>query len=144
MPWTALQTSLRERRWRHVGQAVALVALLVSLIAAARAVPPNLVLAASVLAIAAVIVGWPRPRRRWEIAVTGDGTVVARRPQIIASVDRPDCVFASTWLITLRARCTLIAVWPDSLPRDVYRRLWVTLRWHMNRPDGAAAPGDAQ
>ncbi|HYM48509.1 MAG TPA: hypothetical protein VES91_08505 [Burkholderiaceae bacterium] len=44
--------------------------------------------------------------------------------------------FASPWLISLRRGTMLILIWPDSLPRSIFRQLWVHLRW------GRAVPSD--
>lgn len=91
--------------------------------------------AASVVLLAALgIVFFPRRRRAWQLAIADGGRVVGR-----AADSDPErhlqCLFASTWLITLRVGTDIVPVWPDSLPPDSYRRLWVHLRWtHPGSP----------
>jgi hypothetical protein len=131
LPWVALQPSRRERGWRMSGSAVAAVAAIALTAAAFRS---GFNAAVLLLAIGAGIAAWWLSRLRAlgpaEIGVDDEGTVVLRRPE--SSVIDPvplQCRFAAPWLITLRHGTMLIAVWPDSLPEAVYRRLWVHLRW---------------
>jgi len=77
-------------------------------------------------------VGGPRAQRRstgrTEVAIGQDGALLAR-PQTAESADAARCIFAAPWLITLRRGGMLVAVWPDSLPPDAFRRLHACAGW---------------
>jgi hypothetical protein len=128
LPWTVLQPSARERRWLQVARFGAIVGAGVS-IAALLTSEPRAPWAAGVVLLAALgLVFFPRRRSAWQLAIADDGRVMGRAADN-APERRLQCLFASTWLITLRVGTEVVAVWPDSLPADFYRRLWVHLRW---------------
>ena len=143
VPWSRLQPSSRARRWRWVGLAIALCAV-GALLAAAFASGPFNWIAAS-LAAGSVGVAW--------LALARDGTALLEvgvspfgEPQLRECQGTPiglepkpvRVVFASAWLISFRCGTTLVAIWPDSLPRSTYRQLWVHLRW------GRAVPSNGE
>lgn len=72
---------------------------------------------------------WPRPDERWEVAIDRDGAVLLRDVDSAESGSVLRAVFGAPWLITFKGGTIWLAVWPDSLPADAFRRLWVTTRW---------------
>lgn len=141
LPWTELQPSARERRWLQVARAGALVGAVLATFALLRGSPPNPLAAVVVVLATLGLVLWPRERGPWQVGIADDGSVLARRAH-----NPPErslqCVFVSRWLITLRVGTGLLAVWPDSLPPDAYRRLWVHLRWTHAKPPAPVAGAD--
>jgi hypothetical protein len=131
VPWTALQPSARERRWRLAGQLGGFVALAATFVALSQGGPLNPLLAVALIA-AAVGLSWPRRPVAWQLGIDEGGRILARRPD--ASPERHlQCVFAAPWLVTFRVGRKLVPVWPDALPAESYRRLWVYLRWGLER-----------
>ncbi|MEP6609989.1 MAG: hypothetical protein ABJA83_15140 [Burkholderiaceae bacterium] len=87
-----------------------------------------------------------RETPRFEVGVSRNGAIVLRecaRAELLsltesqpAEVVPARVVFASPWLMTLRSGLLLIPVWPDCLPRSIYRQLWVHLHWGKVAPSG--------
>ena len=152
VPWTALQPSLRARRWRRAGQVIALTACTALFLAALASDPFDrrlLILACGVAAIC----WWAtrqRPPRKLEVGVSMRGEIRLRTwaavplrassephaESLAAEFSPVDISFAAPWLISLRSGTMLVPIWPDCLPPTVYRQLWVHLHW------GRAAPRD--
>ncbi len=135
--WTPLYSSQRERILRLIGCGAALATAVVLLIAAARSDPFAVHLAALALLSTGVGVLMARTPvgRAIEIGVDARGRVTARRtahPEEHAE-DPVRCVFASPWLITLRRDAMWIPIWPDSVPSETFRRIWVHVRWTPDR-----------
>jgi hypothetical protein len=134
LPWTVLQPSARERRWLQVARFGAIAGAGASITALLASEPPAPWAACVVLLAVLGLVLLPRRRSAWQLAIADDGRVVGRAADN-APERRLQCLFASTWLITLRVGTEVVPVWPDSLPTDSYRRLWVHLRWtHAGSP----------
>ncbi|HQR21679.1 MAG TPA: hypothetical protein PKV98_12475 [Burkholderiaceae bacterium] len=143
--WTVLQPSARERRlWLMAAVAAAAVAVLLATVmwSAEPRHPGRLGVAAVASACAAA---WAvrsvrrKPDRHTEVAVGHDGMLHMRRAGT-TEPDRPDaahCVFVAPWLITLRCGAILVAIWPDSLPSDAFRRLHACARWAGTAQAGA-------
>jgi hypothetical protein len=128
LPWTVLQPSARERRWLQVARLGAIAGAGASIAGLLTSEPPAPWAASVVLLAALGLLFFPRRRSAWQLAIADDGRVMGRTADS-APERRLQCLFASTWLITLRVGTEAIPVWPDSLPSDSYRRLWVHLRW---------------
>jgi hypothetical protein len=103
-------------------------------------------LAALLAAVGGHMAGrWP-PREPIEIGVDDSGGVAVRGATgaRVPAEQRGQCVFAAPWLITLKGGTMWVRVWPDSVPGNVFRRLWVYVRWNPGRhsadPAGATAP----
>jgi hypothetical protein len=150
LPWVALQPSERERRWRRAGQAIAGLAAVVLAAAAFRA---SFDFPLLLPAFGAAFFCWLAGRRRStdsiEIAVDDDGAVCFRNAEKTRFDGDPklvlECAFAAPWLITLRHGTMLLPVWPDSVPENVFRRLWVHLRWSRGtRSDRQVPANDAE
>lgn len=132
--WTALRPSARERRWRRAGLAVtfAIMSLLLWATIAGDPRHPELLWAALALAVAILAVAARRADRNAarEICIGRDGVIRLRDPLVPSGpVVALDCVFRAPWLITLAHGTMWLSVWPDSLPSDAFRRLWVCVRW---------------
>jgi hypothetical protein len=147
--WTVLQPSARE--WRLWAVAVAAgVASSMVLIYGALAMDPRhpgrtgtaAALAAAAVAVAAAM------RRSYaqgtrELRIAADGVPWIRaQPSAGRAADESPArpVFVAPWLITLRSDATWVAVWPDSLPPDAFRRLHGCVRWARSEPRSATAP----
>jgi hypothetical protein len=142
LSWTVLQPSARERRlWLAavVATGASACVLAVAVPVADPRHPGHLWSAALVSAAASV---WALVRARpssggsREVKIDADGSIWTR---IQAGASNSECesrcVFAAPWLITLRCGAMLVAVWPDSLPSDAFRRLHACARW-----SGSAGP----
>ena len=136
--WTALQPSTRERRLWTAALAAGVVSASLLLYGALAMDPrhPVRTWTAFALAIGSVALAVLRRRRtaspRRELRIDRDGSAWLRnaRPSGNGAGEQPaQAVFVAPWLITLRAGATLIAVWPDSLPADAFRRLHACVRW---------------
>lgn len=84
-----------------------------------------------------------------EVGVDRAGSLTVRRPADLGSLqEHMQCVFAAPWLITLKRGTMWIPIWPDSVPRKTYRRLWVHVRWSSGRQradlPAATAPGQPE
>jgi hypothetical protein len=104
-------------------------------------------LAALLSAVGGHMAGRRPPRELIEIGVDDDGGMTVRGGATGARVpaeQRARCVFAAPWLITLKGGTMCFRVWPDSVPGNVFRRLWVYVRWNPGRQSadrsGATAP----
>ena len=147
LPWTALQPSVRERRWRRAGQAIAGLA---AIALAAAAFKASFDVPLLLLAVGAAFACWLAGRRRRteaiEIAVDDGGAVCFRNaesPRFDGTQGRVlECAFAAPWLITLRHGTMLLPVWPDSMPEKAFRRLWVYLRWSRGDRSNSQAPAN--
>jgi hypothetical protein len=136
LSWTRLHPSAHERRWRIAGLAGAIaVSVLLAYFAAFREPRrPVVVWTAWAVSVAAVglVAAQFRPQVAREIAIDARGVVHLRAAASLPQVepDRPiRPIFAAPWLITLLQGTMSVAIWPDSLPPDAYRRLWVCVRW---------------
>jgi hypothetical protein len=147
LPWTPLSPSRRERALRRAACALGLVAAATLLAAAFRTQPAEpLPLAAAVLAAAGALVAGRRARPLpFEVGVDARGRLVGRRRRPGAEEQRLQCAFAAPWLITLGCGTMWIPIWPDSVSRNTFRRLWVHIRWSSGRDPvdlpAAAPPG---
>jgi hypothetical protein len=150
LPWTVLRPSVRERRWRRAGQAIAGLA---AIALAAAAFNASFDVPLLLLAVGAAFACWLGGRRRRtetiEIAVDDGGAVCFRNTESPRSDEAQgrvlECAFAAPWLITLRHGTMLLPVWPDSMPEKAFRRLWVYLRWSRGvRSDSQAPANDAE
>ena len=93
---------------------------------------------AALAAVLAVAGGWLAGRRsrgaQIDIGVDNSGCIAARGATVAEeTADRLRCVFAAPWLITLKSGTIWICVWPDSVPGNIFRRLWVHIRWNPGR-----------
>jgi hypothetical protein len=83
-----------------------------------------------------------------EVGIDRWGALAVRRAFDTASEPGVQCVFAAPWLITLKHGTMLIPIWPDSIPGNTYRRLWVHIRWGSGRRpvkrSAAIAPGQPE
>jgi hypothetical protein len=134
--WTVLQPSARERRlWLAAVAATAASAgaLAVAALVADPRHPVQLWSAALVLAVAsawALANSRPSSGRSREVRIDAEGAIWTRaQPGTRDSEFKSRCVFVAPWLITLRCGAMLVAVWPDSLPSDAFRRLHACARW---------------
>jgi hypothetical protein len=77
----------------------------------------------------------PRKLPRLEIGIADDGTALGREASPAgAAPEQPlQCVFAAAWLITLRGGTMWVPVWPDAVPGNTFRRIWVHIRWSSAR-----------
>jgi len=147
LSWTVLQPSALERRWRAAALLVA-GAVCVALVSAAVGSDPRhpKLLFVAIAACLAATLGayfWPRTDERHEVAIDRDGVVLLRpiaSPADAGSALR--AVFGAPWLITFKSGTIWLAIWPDSLPPDAFRRLWVTTRW--SRPTVLPPIADTQ
>jgi hypothetical protein len=138
LPWTVLQPSALERRWRTAALLAASV-ICIALVSAALDSDSRhpMLLSVAIAGCIAVTLGtylWPRTDERREVAIGRDGVVLLR--PIADSADtgsalRP--VFGAPWLITFKGGTIWLAIWPDSLPPDAFSRLWVSTRWSRPR-----------
>jgi hypothetical protein len=147
VPFTPLSPSRREAGLRQAARVAAWVAAALLGFAALQAEPVRwtLLLAAAVAVVGGVAAGRGRPVSRVEVGIDRRGRVVARRA---SGPDEPAghrlrCIFAAPWLITLRQDTMFIPVWPDSVPGNTFRRLWVHIRWSAHR-GGADLPAGPQ
>jgi hypothetical protein len=138
--WTVLQPSARERRLWLAAVAATAASACVLAVAALVADPryPGRVWSGALVSAAACVWALVRARPssggRREVKIDADGSIWTRVQagvfsSISASEHESRCVFAAPWLITLRCGAMLIAVWPDSLPLDAFRRLHACARW---------------
>jgi len=134
--WTVLQPSARERRLWLAAVATTAISAIVLAVAALVADPRHPVRVWSAALVSAAASGWalssarPSSGRSREVKIDADGVIWMRaRPGVPDSEGRARCVFVSPWLITLRCGAMLVAVWPDSLPPDAFRRVAAVARW---------------
>jgi hypothetical protein len=143
VPWTPLQPSRRELRWRRVGAAVAGAGALALGYAALRAATFDPRLAAVAIGASVVAALALRVRRgAFEVGVDVGGRPVVRRlagGTADGQLRRARCLYAAPWLITLGSATNYITIWPDSVPQDTYRRLWVCVRWGTRGAAGDSA-----
>lgn len=146
--WTALRPSAIEQRWRTA--AIMVVTAVCAAVTVAGLVRdprhPALLWAGIVGGVTATLVSirWQRPPQRLEIAIDDEGYVRVRSiGEPAAPAERAlRAVFGAPWLISLSDGTILYTVWPDSLPADAFRRLWVCVRWaRATRNTTAGAPG---
>ncbi|MGE5162274.1 MAG: hypothetical protein ACM3O5_12260 [Betaproteobacteria bacterium] len=146
--WTPLSPSRREQGLRRLAQVLGYSTAAVLLGAAFRdaSVEPVPALGALVASVAGLLAGRRSPAVPLEIGVDDAGGITARRATAAGeSVELPlRCVFAAPWLITLVSGTMSVRVWPDSVPGNIFRRLWVHVRWNPGRRaadrTGATAP----
>jgi hypothetical protein len=105
--------------------------------------------AAALAALLAAAGGWLAGRQAREapidIGVDDSGCIVVRRVTTAPeTTEYLRCVFAAPWLITLTSDTMWVRIWPDSLPGNIFRRLWVHIRWNPGRQSadrtGASEP----
>jgi hypothetical protein len=135
--WTALGPSARHDALRAGALIVAVGCALLLMGAAALADPRSpalMVGAAGVAALAVLLAAWPRRRSAHEVAVDRDGAVRLRPAGGDLSFPA-ECAYVAPWLITLRAGAIWVPIWPDSVPREAFRRLSACVLW-------ARAPAD--
>ena len=149
LPWSVLRPSLRARRMRQVGYAIAGVSSVV-LFSAAFAADPfdanRLLLAFCVAILCLFATRQVQHRKPLEVGVAPNGEIKLRerRSSDAVAIDESEPAesmpirvgFAAPWLISLRSGTMFVAIWPDCLPPPAYRQLWVHLHW------GRAAPRD--
>ena len=137
VPWTPLRPSRRERAVLRIGALLAVATSALLLVGAVRADPfDDLVAAAAFLALlAGAVAGRSRPCTPLEVGVDRSGALTVRRADEAANLTEHglQCVFAAPWLITLKGGTIWIPIWPDSVPGNTYRRLWVHIRWGSGR-----------
>jgi hypothetical protein len=153
--WTVLQPSARERRLWLAAVVATTVSACVLAVAALVADPrhPERVWSAALISTAAS--GWalvrarPSSGRSREVKIDADGSIWTRTQDGLRDSDSdPECearcVFAAPWLITLRCGAMLVAVWPDSLPSEAFRRLHACARWSgsTDKAKPTAEPGN--
>jgi hypothetical protein len=146
--WTPLSSSRREQGLRRVAQALgwSTAAALLGAAVGNGSVEPVPALAALLAVVGGCLAGRRPPPEPIEIGVDDSGGMVVRSAAGAGDPDvqRAHCVFAAPWLLTLRSGTMRIRVWPDSLPGNVFRRLWVYVRWNPGRQpvdrSGATAP----
>jgi hypothetical protein len=147
VPWTPLTPSRRERAVRRAGVFLAVATSVTLAVAAARAdaFDAFLTAAAALALLAGAVAGRPRPPAPLEVGVDRSGALAVRRADDAESVPEHglQCVFAAPWLITLRRGTIWIPIWPDSVPGNSYRRLWVHIRWRSGRPPADLPAGIA-
>jgi hypothetical protein len=146
--WTPLSPSRREQGLRRVAQVLGGSAAAALLGAAWRdaSIDPFAALAALLAAAAGLLAARRGSADAIEIGIDDSGGVAARPSG--AAEESPHlqlrCVFAAPWLITFRSGTMWVRVWPDSVPGNIFRRLWVHVRWNPGRqPEdrtGATAP----
>ena len=137
VPWTPLTPSRRERGVRRIGVCLAVAASAAMPAAAAGVEPvhPFLAITALLALLASALAARSSPTGPIEVGVDRSGALTIRRG---AAFDNRleqglQCVFAAPWLITLKCGTMLIPIWPDSVPENTYRRLWVHIRWGSGR-----------
>jgi hypothetical protein len=132
VPWTPLTPSRRERAVRRIGVALGLATSSALLVAASRSEPldPFLGVAALLALLGSVLAGRAAPTGSpIEVAIDQSGVLAVRRVVDTGSEPGVQCVFHAPWLITLKRGTMLIPIWPDAVPGNTYRRLWVHVRW---------------
>ena len=145
VPWTPLTPSRRERVVRRIGAALGWATSAALLLAAARQEPFEPFL--GIAALLALLAGGLASRRAStgpiEVGVDRSGALTARRGTAPDGAPEPGlrCVFAAPWLITLKRGTMCISIWPDSVPGNTYRRLWVHIRWSSGRQPGDLPAG---
>lgn len=142
--WTALRPSARERRWRRgaLGAAFGVVGLLLWATIAGDPRHPELLWTALALAVVMFAVATRRADQdvAREICIGRDGVILLRDATIPGGpVVSLGCVFRAPWLITLVHGTMWMPVWPDTLPADEFRRLWVCVRWGRSKGKASAA-----
>jgi hypothetical protein len=146
--WTPLSPSRREQGLRRVARVLGGLAAAALLGAAVReaSIEPAAALAALLAAAAGLLAGRPGCAPAIEIGIDDSGGIAVRRAAdpVDSAELRWRCVFAAPWLITLRSGTMWVRVWPDAVPGNIFRRLWVYVRWNPGRRPadrtGATAP----
>ena len=150
VPWTPLAPSRRERAVRRIGVWLVFSASAALLAAAARAEPfdPVLALGALLGFLAGALAGRSSTGAPVEVGVDHSGALTVRRATVLDNgpEHRLQCIFAAPWLITLKSGTMWVPIWPDSVPGNTYRRLWVHIRWSSGRkPDlSTGMPGQPE
>jgi hypothetical protein len=148
--WTPLSPSRREQGLRRVAQALgwSTAALLFGAAVRDGSIEPVPALAALLAAVGGLLAGHQPPRERIEVGIDDSGCMAVRRVVVGAGdspEQRPQCIFAAPWLITLKSGTMWVRIWPDSVPGNIFRRLWVHMHWNPSREPadrtGATAPG---
>jgi hypothetical protein len=126
--WTPLSPSRREQGLRRVARVL-------GGLAAAASIEPVAALAALLAAAAGLLAGRPGRAPAIEIGIDDSGGIAVRRAAdpVDSAELRWRCVFAAPWLITLRSGTMWVRVWPDAVPGNIFRRLWVYVRWNPGR-----------
>ena len=132
-----MSPSRRERCARQVAQALAFITAITLLASALLADPvdPLGAIAAAVVALMGVRARQAASRRPIEVGVDQAGRPSARWADGSGEpLEGLQCIFAAPWLITFRQGTRCISIWPDSVPGNAFRRLWVHIRWNSGRP----------
>jgi hypothetical protein len=131
--WTDISVSRLERWITTVGLGISAVALIASL--TSIWVRPSISRAgAAIIATLVACVGFVIAKRRRKITEIRmeSGSVLVR----VGSQAEPTAAtvtYSSSWLAVLVADRRTIAIWPDSVGSDNFRRLIVVSRWCVQR-----------
>lgn len=144
VPWTPLAPSRRERLLRRAGGGTAIATAAVLALAGVRSDPFGLAQAALALVLAAAGVTVLRAGEApdVEVGIDADGRLTARQRREGDVAGTASCVFAAPWLITAKRGTMWIPIWPDSVPANTFRRLWIHIRWSAARV--GASPSAAE
>jgi len=134
--WTPLSPSRREQGLRRA--ALVLGGSTAAVLTGAALRDGSIEPAAAFAALLAAAGGWLAGRQSRgapiDIGIDDSGCIAAR--QVTAAGETLEslrCVFAAPWLITLKSTTMSVCIWPDSLPGNIFRRLWVHIRWNPGR-----------
>lgn len=134
--WTPLSPSRREQGLRRVARVLGCSTAVVLVGAAFRAgsIEPAAALAALLAAIGGWLAGRPAREAPIDIGIDDSGCIAARRLTAMdETTEHLRCVFAAPWLITLKSGTMRVRLWPDSVPGNIFRCLWVHIRWNPDR-----------
>jgi hypothetical protein len=113
--------------------------------ARADALDPIVVIAALLALLAGVVANLPVATDPIEVGIDHAGALTLRRGNTADRGPEPEsrCVFATPWLITIKRGTMLVPIWPDAVPGNTYRRLWVHIRWSSGRQPAGLPSGGA-
>jgi hypothetical protein len=134
--WTPLSPSRREQALRRAARALGCAASVALVGAAFRAgsIEPLAALAALLAATGGWMAGRPVKEAPIDIGIDDTGCIAARRLTTTdETTEHLRCVFAAPWLITLESNTLRVRLWPDSVPGNIFRCLWVHIRWNPDR-----------
>lgn len=134
--WTPLSPSRREQALRRAARALGCAASVALVGAAFRAgsIEPAAALAALLAATGGWLAGRPVREAPIDIGIDDTGCIAARRLTTAdETTEHLRCVFAAPWLITLEGGTMRVRIWPDSVTGNIFRCLWVHIRWNPDR-----------